>query len=325
MLRVRVEAIKGHRMALPVGLVCKSTAIIAMEAKTGKKCHQKTKKVIRKQRKRFIRKQRRNMSHEGNRDNTIKDNFLNHILKLSYHLTSQIANAIDITESKPVFPVTSSTFEIKTLFHALEIHFILLKTKRCILKAGQKFLRLKRLQKEGEQKSRLPIDRHTPKSRRSKPRWWGPSLCRPAVVHTGGGCQRRRRPFVGHVSFWRVQKLLVLISFTWIFLLIDTGRPGQTDKDTHDSEKKTNTLPDNIKFAFPIKTLAIQVAGAMISMFSFLKLTIHCKPDSVQGHARKSWRAGRPDFNKERECSPERLKPLKVEIHRSEVSTDSFH
>ena len=159
----------------------------------------------------------------------------------------------------------------------------------------------------------------------SKPRWWGPSLCRPAVVHTGGGCQRRRRPFVGHVSFWRVQKLLVLISFTWIFLLIDTGRPGQTDKDTHDSEKKTNTLPDNIKFAFPIKTLAIQVAGAMISMFSFLKLTIHCKPDSVQGHARKSWRAGRPDFNKERECSPERLKPLKVEIHRSEVSTDSFH
>ena len=53
------------------------------------------------------------MSHEGNRDNTInKDNFLTHILKLSYHLTSQIANATDITESKPVFPVTSSTFGI---------------------------------------------------------------------------------------------------------------------------------------------------------------------------------------------------------------------
>ena len=190
------------------------------------------------------------MSHEGNRDITIKDNFLNHILKLSYHLTSQIANATDITESKPVFPVTSSTFEIKILFHALEIHFILLKTKRCILKAGQKFLRLKRLQKEGEQKSRIPIDRHTPKSRQSKPRWWGPSLCRPAVVHKVGGCQRQRRPFVGHVSFWRVQKLLVIISFTWIFLLIDTGRPGQTDKDTQDSEKKTNTLPDNIQFAY---------------------------------------------------------------------------
>ena len=37
MLRVRVEAIKGHRMALRVGLVAESTAIIAMEAKTGKK------------------------------------------------------------------------------------------------------------------------------------------------------------------------------------------------------------------------------------------------------------------------------------------------
>ena len=110
------------------------------------------------------------MSHEGNRDNTIKDNFLNHILKLSYHLTPQIANATDITESKPVFPVTSSTFEIKILFHALEIHFILLKTKQCIPKAGQKFLRLKRLQKEGEQKSRIPIDHHTPKSMQSKPR-----------------------------------------------------------------------------------------------------------------------------------------------------------
>ena len=53
MLRVRVKAIKGHRMALPVGLVCKSTAIIAMEAKTGKKMssenkkgHQKTKKKV---------------------------------------------------------------------------------------------------------------------------------------------------------------------------------------------------------------------------------------------------------------------------------------
>ena len=51
MLRVRVEAIKGHRMALRVGLVAESTAIIAMEAKTGKKRssenkekgHQKTK------------------------------------------------------------------------------------------------------------------------------------------------------------------------------------------------------------------------------------------------------------------------------------------
>ena len=83
------------------------------------------------------------MSHEGNRDNTIKDNFLNHILKLSYHLTSQIANATDITESKPVFPVTPSIFVIKILFHALQIHSILVKTKRCFLKAGRQFLLLK--------------------------------------------------------------------------------------------------------------------------------------------------------------------------------------
>ena len=182
---------------------------------------------------------------------------------------------------------------------------------RCFLKAERKFLLLKRLQKEGEQKSRIPNDRHTPKSMEAKPRWWGPSLCRPAVVHKGGGCQRQRRPFVGYVSF-KGYKNFFSFSFTWIFLLIDTGRPGQTDKDTQDSEKKTKTLPDNIKFAFPIKTLAIQVACAMISMFSFFKRTIDCKPNSVQGHARKSERAGRPDFNKEREYGPERLKPLNV-------------
>ena len=58
MLRVRVEAIKGHRMALPVGLVCKSTAIIAMEAKTGRN-------VIRKQKRSSENKEKGSSENKG--------------------------------------------------------------------------------------------------------------------------------------------------------------------------------------------------------------------------------------------------------------------